>query len=145
MNQPSAQSQPVRSPAAIDPLPSWQAGDRKQAILDFVQAVTAATSPDYIPPGDRIATFDNDGTLWCEQPYPQAMFILGKVQAQVAQQPELADRPIVQALLAQDQAYLAQSDTMAELIQLLVSVSAGMSQSEFDHQASAFLATATHP
>ena len=67
--------------AQDDPLPSWNDGPTKQAIVDFVTAATTEGGPDYIAPGDRIATFDNDGTLWSEQPmYFQGMFINDRIK-----------------------------------------------------------------
>jgi phosphoserine phosphatase len=141
-------AQPNRSEAKTSdrgPLPSWQDGAVKTALLDYVRQVTTAGSEGFIPPRDRIATFDNDGTLWCEQPYGQAMFVLGKVQEQVATQPELAENPVVKALMTKDRAYFADPDALRALIQLLVTVSAGMTQTEFDRQASQYLATSQHP
>jgi len=131
--------------ATSDPLPSWQEGPVKSAILDFVQQAKTEGSDGYIPPRDRIATFDNDGTLWCEQPLPQGMFIISQVKARVERQPELADRPVVRALLNQDKSYFAQPEARAELLKVLAAVSANMPQEEFERQAQAFLETATHP
>ncbi len=75
-----------------DPLPSWNDGPAKQAIVSFVETVTRAGSPSFVPVPERIATFDNDGTLWCEQPAPvQAYFALDRVKALAPQHPEWAD------------------------------------------------------
>ena len=77
--------------AQDDPLPSWNDGPTKQAILDFVTAVTTEGGPDFIAPGDRIATFDNDGTLWSEQPmYFQGMFVNDRIKAMAADHPDWA-------------------------------------------------------
>ena len=77
--------------AQEDPLPSWNDGPTKQAILDFVSAATTEGGPDWIAPGDRIATFDNDGTLWSEQPmYFQGMFINDRIKALAADHPDWA-------------------------------------------------------
>jgi hypothetical protein len=71
-----------------DPLPSWREGDSKAAIIDFVEATTDPDSPDYVPPEDRIATFDNDGTLWSEQPlYFQFFFVLERARELAAADP----------------------------------------------------------
>lgn len=131
--------------ATSDPLPSWQEGPVKSAILDFVQQATSEGSDGYIPPRDRIATFDNDGTLWCEQPLAQGMFVISQVKARVERQPELADQPVVRALLNQDKSYFAQPEARAELLKVLATVSANMGQEEFECQAQSFLETATHP
>ena len=74
-----------------DPLPSWNAGPAKQAIVEFVAKTTRAGSPDFVPPAERIATFDQDGTLWVEHPmYSQVMYCLERVPALVKEKPELA-------------------------------------------------------
>jgi hypothetical protein len=76
---------------APDPLPSWNEGPTKQAILDFVKATTDQASPKFVPPEERIATFDQDGTLWVEHPmYTQVMFCLDRIPAVVREKPELA-------------------------------------------------------
>jgi hypothetical protein len=76
-----------------DPLPSWNNGRVKQAIIDFVAKVTKPGSPDFVPPAERIATFDNDGTLWCEQPmYFQLLFALDRVKALAPKHPEWKDK-----------------------------------------------------
>src|SRR5437762_606305 len=83
-----AQAQPQAGTHA-DPLPSWKNGPAKKAVLDFVRATTDKASPKYVPPEQRIATFDNDGTLWVEQPmYTQVMFALDRVKALAPQHPE---------------------------------------------------------
>ena len=77
--------------AQTDPLPSWNDGPAKQAIVDFVQATTTQGSPKFVPPEERIATFDQDGTLWVEHPmYTQVMYCLERVPAVVKAKPELA-------------------------------------------------------
>jgi hypothetical protein len=131
--------------APLDPLPSWQDGPVKSAIIEFVQQATTAGSGGFIPIRDRIATFDNDGTLWCEQPLGQGMFLLSQLKARLETQADLAAQPVVVALLNGDKSYFAQPEAMAELIQIVAEVSANMPQTEFDRQAQAFLATAEHP
>ena len=75
--------------AAHDPLPSWNDGPAKQSIIDYVTRVTKGGGPDYVEPKDRLATFDNDGTLWVEQPmYTQFVFAIDEVKAQVNKHPE---------------------------------------------------------
>jgi hypothetical protein len=102
-------------------------------------------SDGYIPLRDRIATFDNDGTLWCEQPLGQGMFLLSQIERQIGTQPDLAKQPVVEALLNDDKDYWAQPEAMAELIQVVAAISANMPQAEFERQAQAFLARAEHP
>jgi hypothetical protein len=78
---------------ATDPLPSWNDGPARQSIVSFVEKVTHEGSPSYVPVSERIATFDNDGTLWCEQPAPvQAYFALDRVKALASQHPEWQTR-----------------------------------------------------
>src|SRR5262249_61563210 len=81
----------AQTSAQGDPLPSWQDGAAKRAILDFVRATTERSSASYVPPAERIATFDQDGTLWVEHPiYTQVVYCLDRVPRVVAQKPELA-------------------------------------------------------
>src|ERR1700754_3063589 len=77
---------------AQDPLPSWNDGPAKQAILEFVKTTTTQGSPQFVPPEERVATFDQDGTLWVEHPiYTQVMYCLEKVPTLVKAKPELAN------------------------------------------------------
>ncbi|MGV2828005.1 hypothetical protein [Myxosarcina sp. GI1(2024)] len=131
--------------ATPEPLTSWREGQIKSAILDFVRQATTEGNKGYIPPGDRIATFDNDGTLWCEQPLAQGMFVISQVKARIEVQPELANQPVVMALLERDRSYFDRPEARAELVKLLATVSANMPQSEYELQAQAFLETASHP
>ncbi len=88
---------------AADPLPSWNDGAAKKAIVDFVAKVTKPGSPDFVPAAERIATFDNDGTLWAEQPmYFQLLFALDRVKALAPQHPEWKDKEPFASLLKGD-------------------------------------------
>src|SRR5690349_4366194 len=88
-----------------DPLPSWNDGPAKQAIVTFVAKVTAEGSPDFVKQDDRIATFDNDGTLWVEQPiYTQVSFAFERVAAAAKEKPELKDAEPFKAILTRDRA-----------------------------------------
>ena len=88
---------------AADPLPSWNDGAAKKAIVEFVAKVTKGGSPDFVPPNERIATFDNDGTLWCEQPmYFQLLFALDRVKALAPQHPEWKTKEPFASLLKGD-------------------------------------------
>lgn len=83
-----------------DPLPSWNNTAVKQAILNFVATITDESSPDYVLPPERIATFDNDGTLWCEQPIQvQGFFLIDRVHQIAEQQPELREQQPYKAVL----------------------------------------------
>jgi hypothetical protein len=88
-------------------LPSWNDGPTKEAIITFVKRVTTAGGPDYAPPEERVATFDNDGTLWCEKPmYIQLDFILRRLAAQAAQDKSLRDKQPWKAAFDKDYAWL---------------------------------------
>lgn len=129
----------------IDPLPSWNEGTVKAAILDLVQRVTDPTSPDYVPPATRIATFDNDGTLWCEYPLlVQVYFLLDRVATIAAQQPELGQQQPFKAVLEKDKATLA-TFTKKELLTLVFATHTGMTSEEFGTIAQDWLNSAKHP
>ncbi|MGE5804393.1 MAG: haloacid dehalogenase-like hydrolase, partial [Ignavibacteria bacterium] len=86
-----------------DPLPSWNDGKNKQAIVDFVKDITNESSPNFVKPEDRIATFDNDGTLWSEQPYYfQLQFAFDRVKAIAQDHPELKNNPLFKAAVEND-------------------------------------------
>lgn len=128
-----------------DPLPSWNAGANKQAILDFVAAVTEEGGAQFVPASDRIATFDNDGTLWIEQPgYAQGYFMLDQIKTLAPQHPEWATEQPYAAVLAGDQAAMKQFSE-ADLGKIAASAHAGMTTDEFDAQARAWASTAKNP
>jgi hypothetical protein len=95
---------PASPPAAkADPLPSWNDGTTKKAIVDFVSRVTQQGGPDFVPPPERIATFDNDGTLWSEQPiYVQGAFALDRVKALAPKHPEWKQKQPFKGILEGD-------------------------------------------
>jgi hypothetical protein len=130
---------------AGDPLPSWRSGDAKTAILTFVQRVTEQGSPDLVPPSERIATFDNDGTLWCEHPlYVQLAFALDRVKAMAPTHPEWASKQPFQAVLEGDLKALAEAGERG-LVELVLVTHAGMSVEEFGTIVLNWLSTAHHP
>jgi hypothetical protein len=89
--------------AQVDPLPSWKDGPAKQSIIDFVTRVTKEGGPDFVEPKDRVATFDNDGTLWIEQPiYTQFAFAVDEVKKQANQHPEWRDKEPFKSVIAGD-------------------------------------------
>jgi phosphoserine phosphatase len=123
-----------------DPLASWRDGPAKQAILDFVRTTT-----DQVPPEDRIATFDQDGTMWVEHPvYTQAMFALERLHALAPKHPEWKVREPFKAVLANDQAAIAKFSER-DWAQIVFVTHAGMSQAEFQDIARQWLATTKHP
>jgi phosphoglycolate phosphatase-like HAD superfamily hydrolase len=130
---------------AQDPLPSWNQGPAQQAILRFVQAVTTKGSPHYAEPADRIATFDQDGTLWVEHPlYPQAMFALERVQEIAAKHPEWKTTPPFKAVLANDREAMARF-TEPDWAKIIAATHAGMTTGEFLRIVHDWLDKARHP
>ena len=131
--------------AQSDPLPSWNDGPAKARILAFVQAVTEPGGKSYVAPADRIAVFDNDGTLWSEQPaYFQLMFAIDRVKALAPRHPEWKTQQPFKAVLEGDMKALAASGEKG-LLQLIMATHAGMTSDEFDATVRQWLATARHP
>jgi phosphoglycolate phosphatase-like HAD superfamily hydrolase len=128
-----------------DPLPAWNDGPTKQAILDFVAAVTTAGGDQFVTEGDRIAVFDNDGTLWCEQPlYIQLGFALDRVRSLAPEHPEWREQPPFNAILANDRDALA-GLTKRDLAALIAATHAGMTTEAFAEVVRAWIGTAKHP
>lgn len=126
-------------------LPSWNDGPAKQAILDFVRATTERASPSYIAPEDRVATFDQDGTLWVEHPlYTQAMFALDRVHELAAKHPEWKSREPFKAVLSGDRGAIGRL-TEKEWTEIIAATHAGMSNAAFLEIATHWLETAKHP
>jgi len=131
--------------AATDPLQSWNDGDAKQSILGFVARVTDPASPDFVPEAERIATFDNDGTLWAEKPvYFQLLFAIDRVKALAPDHPEWATKQPFKAVIENDMESLHAAGEHG-LIELVMATHAEMTTDEFELIASEWLATATHP
>src|SRR5512136_443550 len=130
---------------AADPLPSWNDGAAKKAILQFVAQVTQKGSPGFVPPAERIAVFDNDGTLWAEQPvYFQFMFMLDRVKALAPQHPDWrTEEPFASLLKGDVKAALAGGERAFG--QLLMATHAGTTTGEFERIVSEWIATAKHP
>jgi len=127
---------------AADPLPSWQDGAAKRAMLDFVAAVTTPGGADFVPEPERIAVFDNDGTLWVEQPiYTQFLFLLDRIRALAPGQPEWQQDPLFRAAIAGDLAALGASG-MAGLLKLAGAALAGNTPEEAQALAAAWLGDA---
>jgi phosphoserine phosphatase len=131
---------------AADPLPSWNDGPTRRAILAFVARVTNEGSPDFVPPPERIAVFDNDGTLWPENPMPfQAAFAVDELRRRVATRPELASDPMVQAALDGDLAKLLAGEHLDGVLRVLALTHAGMTTDAFRDAVEAWLTAARHP
>ena len=127
---------------APDPLPSWRDGPRRRELLDFVAAVTTQGGPDFVRPADRIAVFDNDGTLWVEQPaYVQLLFILDRIRALAPANPGWASDPVFVAALAGDM-HGALSEGTAGLLRLVGAAQAGNTPEAFQRIAAEWLAIA---
>jgi hypothetical protein len=131
--------------AQTDPLPSWNDGAAKTAIVEFVEAVTAEGAPGFVPEPERTATFDNDGTLWVEHPmYTQLAFALDRVKAMAPDHPEWKTTQPFQAVLEGDLKALAASGEKG-LVQIVATTHAGMSTAEFETIVNDWMATARDP
>ena len=130
---------------AQEPLPSWNDGPTKQSITDFVAKVTKEGSPDFVPVAERIATFDNDGTLWCEQPmYFQLFFALDRVKTLAPQHPEWKTKEPFASLLKGDVKGALAGGEHA-ILEIIVATHAGMTTAEFEKIVADWIATAKHP
>ena len=130
---------------AADPLPSWNEGPAKEALLEFVAATTDKNGKDYVKPGERIAVFDNDGTLWVEYPmYTQALFAFDRVKALAPQHPEWKTQQPFKALLEGDMKTVGASG-MKGLMEIILETHSGMTAAEFAEEAGKWLHTTRHP
>ena len=135
----------VSTARAQDPLPSWDDGRAKKAILEFVEAVTDENGSDYVEPAERIATFDNDGTLWVEYPmYTQVLFAFDRVKELAPQHPEWKTQQPFKALLEGDMKSVGASG-MKGLMEIVVATHSGMTATEFEETVSNWLATHEQP
>jgi phosphoglycolate phosphatase-like HAD superfamily hydrolase len=131
--------------SGADPLPSWNDTAPKKAIVTFVERMTRQGSPDFVPPAERIATFDNDGTLWAEQPlYVQLVFALDRVKVLAPQHPEWKDKEPFASLLKGDlKGALAGGE--AAIFEIVTVTHSGMTTEEFEKIVHDWIATAKHP
>jgi len=128
-----------------DPLPSWSEGPARQAIVEFVRQTTDSASAQFVPPDRRIATFDQDGTLWVEQPmYAQVMFALDRVKDVVRAQPALANEEPFKAVVAGDREAMAKF-TERDIFKIVAVTESGLSVDAFAQVVKGWLATAKHP
>ena len=130
---------------AADPLPSWNDTAPKQSIVAFVEKVSKEGTPDFVPPAERIAVFDNDGTLWAEQPmYFQLFFAIERIKALAPQHPEWKEKEPFASLLRGDvKAALAGGEHA--LVQIVMATHAGLTTEEFEKVVSDWITTAKHP
>jgi phosphoglycolate phosphatase-like HAD superfamily hydrolase len=130
---------------AADPLPSWQDAPIKQSIISFVEEVTTPGTPNFVPPAERIATFDNDGTLWTEHPmYTQLAFALDRVKALAPQHPEWKTTQPFKAVLDNDLKALGAAGEKG-LLELVMASHAGMSTADFETIVIDWMGKAQHP
>jgi hypothetical protein len=128
-----------------DPLPSWNDGAAKEAILKFVRETTDESSPSFVPPDDRVAVFDQDGTLWVEHPlYTQGVFALDRIRALAPSHPEWSEIEPYKSVIANDAQAIA-NFTKADWVAILAATHAGMTTEQFTETVQQWLATAKHP
>ncbi|WP_252006886.1 HAD family phosphatase [Ferrimonas sp. SCSIO 43195] len=131
--------------ASTDPLPSWHNGSSKAAIIAYVDTVTTDTNPAFIPEADRIAVFDNDGTLWSEQPlYNQLAFAIDRIHQMAPEHPQWKQTQPFKAVLENDMATALKGGERA-LLDLVMATHAGISTAEFAALVQQWIDTATHP
>jgi phosphoglycolate phosphatase-like HAD superfamily hydrolase len=131
--------------AQTDPLPSWNEGAAKKSIIDFISKTTAAGGADFVPLDQRIATFDNDGTLWSEQPvYFQIAFAVDRIKAMAPQHPEWKTKEPFRTILSGNREALAKLGEKG-LLDIVAATHAGMSVAEFEKLVREWLETARHP
>src|SRR5262245_33946561 len=131
--------------AAADPLPSWNDTPAKKAILDFVARVTKEGGPDFVPVAERIATFDHDGTLWCEMPmYVQVVFAFDRVKAMADKHADWKTKEPFAAVIANNMK-AALSGGQKGLVEILMATHSGMTPEDFEKIVSDWLAVSKHP
>jgi phosphoserine phosphatase len=136
---------PVLALAQAEPLPSWNDGRAKQAILKFVAGATAQGSASYVPPAERTAVFDNDGTIWAENPvYFQVAFAFDRVKAMAPQHPEWKTQEPYKSVLARDMKGVAAGGEKA-LLEIMATTHTGMTTMELSKLVTDWVATAKHP
>jgi lysophospholipase L1-like esterase len=142
--QPAAPGAPAAAPIAVDPLPSWNDGPTKKAILAFVAAVTREGAETFVPIAERVAVFDHDGTLACEKPLAHGMFLVDRVRAMVERQPDMAHEEPFATLLTGDFEFIRKLGPRF-ITDLTFAVIAGMSEERLEAEARDFVRTAKHP
>jgi phosphoglycolate phosphatase-like HAD superfamily hydrolase len=136
---------PIVAQAVTDPLPSWNDGSSKHAILDFVRDTTTVDSPDFVPPSKRIAAFDQDGTLWVEQPfYTEMAFSLDRIKAMAPKHPEWKTAEPYATLFLGNRSEI-EKFTIGDIEQIVATTHSGMTIEAFQDIVGQWLASATHP
>ncbi|WP_281634460.1 HAD family hydrolase [Flavobacterium luteolum] len=144
LTSPTENKQTETTATSGDPLPSWNDGALKKDIIAYVEKVTKEGSPDFIPVESRIATFDNDGTLWAEKPYVQELFAFYRVKKMVEAKPELAKKQPFKAVIEKDKTFFEKGGDKA-LIELVAATHTGMAEDEFEASVNDFFKTAQYP
>jgi hypothetical protein len=129
---------------SYDPLPSWNDGELKMKIVEFVTRITTKGSPDFVPSEQRIATFDQDGTLWSEQPVVQGLFLMYKLELMALEDPSIRSKQPFKAAFEHDKEYL-KSEGMPAILELFSVTHSGMSQEQFEAEVEDFFAKAIYP
>jgi phosphoglycolate phosphatase-like HAD superfamily hydrolase len=142
---PEQKPQNIKPKETVDPLPSWNDNNVKRSILDFVTRVSTEGGADFVPPVERIAVFDNDGTLWCEQPtFFQALFAFDRIRQLASQHPEWKTRePFASVLRGDEKSALAGG--MHAIVEMAMASHAGTTTEEFAAIVTDWIATARHP
>jgi phosphoserine phosphatase len=144
-SEPRREPTPTVADSAADPLPSWNRNASRNAIVDFVGRTTREGAPDFVPPAERIAVFDNDGTLWAEQPmYVQLAFGLDRVKALASTHPEWRTTQPFKAVIEHDLSAVIDSGT-AGLMQILAATHAGITTEAFEQIVRNWIGSAQHP
>jgi len=147
-NQSNLKTEPDDEIISPDPLPSWKDGGNKSAIIDFVKQITQEDGPNYVQPEERIATFDNDGTLWCEQPVVQMEFIIYQIHKMAPEHPEWKKQLPYKAILEGDKSFLINdliNNHGLEVIKLVTATHTGMTSEEFNLEVEDFFNAKQHP
>jgi hypothetical protein len=143
--QPRQQPPPAATVTAADPLPSWNQAPARDAVVDFVQRTTRQGTPGFVPPAERIAVFDNDGTLWAEQPiYVQLAFALDRIKALAPHHPEWTTTQPFKAVIEGDLDAVIASGASG-LMQILAATHAGLTTEEFEQIVFDWIGSARHP
>ncbi len=133
---------------SLDPLPSWKNGQTKSEIIQFVNEVTKIDGSNYVQPKERIATFDQDGTLWCEQPVAQLEFVSYQIKRMVNSHPEWKDKQPYKSIIEGDKNYLINdyiNNHGKELMKLVVTTHSGMTLDKFNSDVQEFMSSSMHP
>jgi len=147
-NQSNPETESIDEAISSNPLPSWKDGQNKSAIIDFVNQVIQQNGPNYVRPEERIATFDNDGTLWCEQPVAQLEFVSYQIKKMANSRPEWKNEQPYKSIVEGDTDYLINdyiNNHGKELMKLVLTTHSGMTLDKFYADVQEFMSTSMHP